>query len=474
MLRNKFISQHFKHFSRSPFAYARQISSKPLLAEDHQHYVASSSVNSSDYLETKMKAMHHQQQQLSRHSNRTSIYRASEKLKWLSMNRLVGLGEQTRGKLDKLVADLEDIEHEARQYYSEDVKITQLSRDEFVNMMLLDGCFIVELFKELNENKFASPTTLLPKRWMLPAVRRDLITLENQLPMIVLKKIFDETRTKSMEETSLEWLALCFFNPLMFRDDKLLQRSYESIASNPKKTTHHHLLDLFHSSITPGDKEKRGEEDHMYRSVRELKEAGIKVRVLDSTQPLELKFERGVLRMPSLQIDNHTESFFRNIVAYEQCHHVCKPDITTYLFFLDKLINSTKDVELLHYEGVIQHTLGSNRQVAKLVNNLCIEVEHDGKESYLYDVVEDINEYSNRWSSKAKAKLKHDYFCNVWVGISTIAALLLLYLTLLQTSCDVKQHLQENKGLWIGLHSFLIDPFEWFHNFVGSASKYRE
>uniref|UniRef100_A0A803LUJ5 Uncharacterized protein n=1 Tax=Chenopodium quinoa TaxID=63459 RepID=A0A803LUJ5_CHEQI len=363
MLRNKFISQHFKHFSRSPFAYARQISSKPLLAEDHQHYVASSSVNSSDYLETKMKAMHHQQQQLSRHSNRTSIYRVPEKLRHIK----------------------------PRAYAPQFISIGPYYR--------------VELFKELNENKFASPTTLLPKRWMLPAVRRDLITLENQLPMIVLKKIFDETRTKSMEETSLEWLALCFFNP-----------------------------------ITPGDKEKRGEEDHMYRSVRELKEAGIKVRVLDSTQPLELKFERGVLRMPSLQIDNHTESFFRNIVAYEQCHHVCKPDITTYLFFLDKLINSTKDVELLHYEGVIQHTLGSNRQVAKLVNNLCIEVEHDGKESYLYDVVEDINEYSNRWSNELRR----------------------------EAAPAGKQGIVD----WTSLVS--IDPFEWFHNFVGSASKYRE
>jgi len=144
--------------------------------------------------------------------------------------------------------------------------------------------------------------------------------------------------------------------------------------------------------------------------VSDLKEAGIKVRALGDSQPLELTFERGVLRIPSLRINDHTGSFFRNIVAYEQCHQDCEPDVTTYLFFLDKLINSADDVGLLHYEGVIQHSLGSNKQVAKLINNLCIEVEHDGQGSYLCEVVECLNSYSDRWWVKAKARLKHDYF----------------------------------------------------------------
>lgn len=91
---------------------------------------------------------------------------------------------------------------------------------------------------------------------------------------------------------------------------------------------------------------------------------------------------------------------------------------------------------LLHYEWVIQHSLGSNKQVAKLVNNLCKEVEHDGFDSYLFDVVDHINSYSNDWWIKTKARLKHDYFSNLWVCLSILAALLLLYLTLLQSSYD--------------------------------------
>nr|BAM64834.1 hypothetical protein [Beta vulgaris] len=495
MMRNKSASLHFMNFSRS-IVYVRQLCSQALLAEA-QHYVTSGK-NLSVSIKENMKTM--QQHQFSLQTNKISIYRvpaklrkidpkayephfisigpyhhglpnlqASEKLKWLSLNRLVGLSEGLRvEELDKLVTVLEDVEQEARKCYSEDVK---LSRDEFVKMMLLDGCFIVELFRELEENNFAS-SSLLSKRWMLPVVRRDLITLENQLPLIVLKKIFDViTITKSPSrgaDTSLEELALDFFDPLMPRE-KNLRKPINGYDQNFQ-----HLLDVFHSSITHGEVERR-KEPHMYRSVTELKEAGIKVRVLRNTQPLELRFERGKLRIPSLLIDNHTGSFFRNIVAYEQCHHDCKPDMTAYLFFLDKLINSTEDVGLLHYEGVIQHSLGSNKQVAKLVNNLCLEVEYDGQESYLCEVVECLNSYSARWLIKAKTRLKHDYFTNLWVGLSTLVALLLLYLTLLQTSCDAivaqEKENKEKMGSWVGLNMFLLNPFEGCKKLMSSASR---
>ncbi|KAL2921548.1 hypothetical protein RDABS01_013039 [Bienertia sinuspersici] len=493
MLTNK--SLCFIYLSKSSLAITRQICSQSILAEDH--YVAGIT-NLSDSLEKKLEGM--QQQQQSTSSN-TSIYRVpsklnkieprayephfisigpyhrgsshlqnSERLKWDSLKRVVGLGgARARDKRHNLLCILDDIEPKARGCYSEDV---ELSRDAFVEMMLLDGCFIVELFRDLQKNNFVS-SSLLSKRWMLPVVRRDLITLENQLPMIVLKKIFEQTMIRSdsnSKNASLEELALNFFDPLMPREGSLLQQSIDSVTSSSQNF--HHLLDVFHSSISQG-LVSRGKEPHMYRSVAELKEAGIKVRVLGNSQPLEVRFSRGMLRIPSLQIDNHTGSFFRNIVAYEQCHHECMPHMTAYLFFLDKLINSAQDVGLLHYEGVMQHTLGSNKEVAKLINKLCIEVEHDGQDSYLYDVVQDINAYSNNWLIKAKTRLKHDYFSNLWAGISTIAALLLLYLTLLQTSCDAieaqEKELQEKKGSWVGLTLFLLHPIKEFMKIVCSA-----
>ncbi|CAO2821433.1 unnamed protein product [Amaranthus hypochondriacus] len=445
-----------------------------------------SSPNLSTYLEQKMKEVGQQDQK-----KKVSIYRVpaklrkidaksyephfisigpyhhgspslqgSEQLKLLALNSLIGGSGTQTFSVNKLISVLHRIENDVRECYSEDIG---LSNEKFVEMMLLDGCFVVHLFKELNKNDFNSCLSLLPKRWMLPVVRRDLITLENQLPMIVLKTIYEETRSNLNKETSLERLVLNFFNPLMRREKKVLEQCIMDLTTSHKDKSYHHLLDVFHSSLSLR-KANRGKESHMHRSITELKESGIKVRVNVDTQLLDIKFKNGVLRIPGLQIDNHTGSVFRNIVAYEQCHHDCKPDMTTYLFFLDKLINSAEDVGLLHYEGVIQHSLGSNKQVAKLVNNLCVEVEHDGNESYLCDVVESMNSYSGRWLIKAKTRLKHDYFTNLWVGISTLAALLLIYLTVLQTSCDVidaqEKDYKGRTGYWVRLHMFLLHPIQ--------------
>ncbi|KAJ8446357.1 hypothetical protein Cgig2_019250 [Carnegiea gigantea] len=147
--------------------------------------------------------------------------------------------------------------------YSEAI---ELSKDEFVKMMLLDGCFIIELFRDLNMNNFAY-SSLLSKRWMLPVVRFDIITLENQLLMIVLRKLFTMTRRKSTPEPLLEELALCFFDPLMPRSLDIRRQSIKSTIESSIEGSHphdfKHLLDLFHSSISLG-KVKQCKEPHMY------------------------------------------------------------------------------------------------------------------------------------------------------------------------------------------------------------------
>lgn len=90
-------------------------------------------------------------------------------------------------------------------------------------MMLLDGCFIIELFATLS---------MLSKRWMLPVVHRDLIILENQIPMLVLKNLFEETKksTKTIEPSFKE-LALRFFNPLMPRSPQMILKQSIDLES---------------------------------------------------------------------------------------------------------------------------------------------------------------------------------------------------------------------------------------------------
>lgn len=306
-----------------------------------------------------------------------------EELKQLYFRRLFKRSKKSGTKLDHLKEAMKELEQEARNSYSENL---ELSSDKFVDIMLRDGCFIIELLREMTKHEFKHGSAFI-KRWMLPILRRDLIMLENQLPLSVLCKLFDLTsNTLTTPTPSLQELALRFFDPLMPRNTKVLNKGI--LATQGSKTEH--FLDLFRLSIIPSTV-TRGEEPHMFSSMMELKEAGIKTRMSLNCQQLELSFEKLVLKIPPLYIDDYTGTLFRNMMALEQCHPTCNPDVTTYLYFLNGLINSAEDVGLLHYEGIIQHSLGCNAQVAALVNGLCKEVARDYKESYLYDLIGEID-----------------------------------------------------------------------------------
>ncbi|MBW4919545.1 DUF247 domain-containing protein, partial [Klebsiella pneumoniae] len=61
-------------------------------------------------------------------------------------------------------------------------------------------------------------------------------------------------------------------------------------------------------------------------------------------------------------ISDRTETIFRNLVAYEK--YIGNSDFTDYLFFMDCLINSPKDVELLRHRGIIENMLGDDEYVS--------------------------------------------------------------------------------------------------------------
>lgn len=128
-----------------------------------------------------------------------------------------------------------------------------------------------------------------------------------------------------------------------------------------------------------------------------------------------------------------TKSLFSNLIAFEQCHIDSTKDITSYIIFMDNLINSSEDVSYLHYCGIIEHWLGSDAEVADLFNRLCQEVFFDPKDSYLSKLSDEVNYYySRRWNA-LKATLKHRYFNNPWAYFSFFAAVILLVLTLVQS-----------------------------------------
>jgi hypothetical protein len=80
------------------------------------------------------------------------------------------------------------------------------------------------------------------------------------------------------------------------------------------------------------------------------------------------------LLLPRLQIDDHTERLFLNLLAYEShsLRSKLRPyHILSYLHFMDLLVDTPADVDAIADLGVLSISVDSSRAAALVFNRLC-------------------------------------------------------------------------------------------------------
>jgi hypothetical protein len=68
---------------------------------------------------------------------------------------------------------------------------------------------------------------------------------------------------------------------------------------------------------------------------------------------LDIKFIDGVLEIPPLVIHDITETVFRNLISYEQCHPNYEARVTSYAMLLSNLIITAKDMDIFYENQII-------------------------------------------------------------------------------------------------------------------------
>ncbi|XP_050204470.1 UPF0481 protein At3g47200 [Mercurialis annua] len=382
--------------------------------------------------------------------------RQLDRHKWRSLQHVL---KRCNKDIKLFLDSVREVEEKARSCYE---GMIGLSSNEFVEMMVVDGCFVLELFRGAAEGfkqlGYARNDPIFAMRGSMHSIQRDMIMLENQIPLFILDLLLGLQFDKPDQKGLVAKLAFRFFDPLMPTDEPLTKSEKNKLESSFGYATTFdpladqgglHCLDVFrHCLLRTGPKpaprnwirkwssnnrvaDKR--RTQLIHCVTELREAGIKFKKRKTDRFWEIKFKHGVLRLPRLLVHDGTKSLFLNLIAFEQCHLDCGNEITSYVIFMDNLINSPEDVAYLHYCGIIEHWLGSDAEVADLFNRLCQEVVFDINDSYLSPLSQDVNQYYNHKWNTWRASLAHNYFGNPWAIISFFAAVVLLALTLAQT-----------------------------------------
>ncbi|MCO5601276.1 hypothetical protein L7F22_055395 [Adiantum nelumboides] len=278
------------------------------------------------------------------------------------------------------------------------------------------------------------------KRFPLPlrkSILQDFLLLENQIPLFCLLELLQMVRackshTMAEAEKMLGPLVVQIsleVLPVYVNKELLVTWMNEHIG------TRKHLLDCLYASLTYASPPTTKADlvldpTHFPRAV-ELHNSGISFEPLESENLMHVHFDpkTAKLCLPKVRVGDDTERLFRNLIAYES-HMIDNVFVLSYLRFMNNLVNDQDDVALLIHKGIITEDIGSDVDVARMWNNLCVNTMRICSSSYeetSQQMLLHCNQKFNRW----QAELKRTYFSKPWLVISLLSGFSLLLMTLL-------------------------------------------
>ncbi|PQM33666.1 UPF0481 protein [Prunus yedoensis var. nudiflora] len=397
-------------------------------------------------------------------------YEYAEKIKLQLAANFVNDSEQNDADLLKKVQEkIKDL----RECYDKEAT-KKFDDDSLAWMLFVDGCSTLEFIY-----KYEKLESFKIKRDQVAFAEQDMFLLENQLPYQLLELLMISSRKYKDVKDSIEMFVQ--MHGVVPDEKQKPQRGAQNsqphehvnIPMEPEPT---HLLEHLltrmlgyppkksetSASAQPGaggaqntqphdehvavsmepeqthrPKEKSKSSAQSFRNVKELHAAGIYFRKRKGPTTLrDINFKSflccGFLYLPKIKVDDSMGPKFMNLIAYEMC-----PDfqndfgVTSYIGFLDSLIDHPDDVKHLRKRHILRNFLGSDDEVAQLFNEIGTDlVPNNAIYSDVKSKIED--HYKTNWK-KWMAQFFHEHFSSPWTILAFISVLLGLGMTAAQT-----------------------------------------
>ncbi|KAF2294084.1 hypothetical protein GH714_007395 [Hevea brasiliensis] len=331
--------------------------------------------------------------------------------------------KRSNKSIDSIVETFKTMVQDLKDSYDQ-LDLEKWQDDKFIQLMILDGCFLLEIFHFPSRrfDHYASNDPVFSEHGMLNLmthIARDMLKLENQLPMYVLYKLADAETVQSKELVNR--LIFSFFFP---------KRNFSPLGE------HLHILDAYRKSLLDGCTSQtdtdRKYEGSITQSATDLDESGIQFQKSKTTSIEDISFQGGVLKLPFAVVDDAFESTFLNLLAFERLHAGVGSEVTSYIYFMDSIIFQKSDVALLQSRGLIENAIGSDSAVAQVFHLLAKGTALDPKSS-LREVVKKIDEHCQKPWNQLRSYLVHTYVHNRCPILSLTAAIIFFALTSSQT-----------------------------------------
>ncbi|PON41014.1 hypothetical protein PanWU01x14_292710 [Parasponia andersonii] len=369
------------------------------------------------------------------HHQKAGLILEEYKLKFLAK-----FEEDSGKKIEVLYQSINDQILELRKLFDREV-IKNYDDVTLSRMLFLDGCFILEFivyFSDVIKGRKLENFDLKDDQTVY--VQQDFLLLENQIPFLVLKLLMDSSLDKFKSKLISSIEEFICQNVMAPKDRNQYVVAHFSLEKEPDPT---HLLELLQKAATfsPQSRDqnaaRRQTTQQSFRNVQELRAAGINLKPSKNCSLTDIEFSSisfaGWLKLPPLIVDDSTGPKFFNLTAYEMCPDNFRTnyEVTSFVTFMDSLIDQSSDVKELRKKKIIHNLLGSDDDVALLFNEIAIDLVPNPK---MYkDVKDRIQEhYDWRWTTWM-AEAYSNHFSSPWSILAFVGALVALGLTGIQT-----------------------------------------
>ncbi|CAL0303673.1 unnamed protein product [Lupinus luteus] len=372
-----------------------------------------------------------------------------------------------------------------KKLFTDDAIGTETSDENLAWMLFVDGCSLLHFMENISKQHL-QPLNLKLDQMM--HIWRDILLLENQLPMKLLELL-------KREDVNLDYLMINFhcmgdlkcaskIEHKSVRIRNAHSKKYEIDLEKPTSNFHSmsddkgsqkrennkpkpiHVLDFSRCFLTYNPNEEYNGNDinnqqdgveykqmgsqgekHVwltYKNIRDLKAAGIQVKA--SKEPAWVwsnisftsKLFCGELRLPKFTYDNLSSYFLSNLIAFELCPDFRnKLECCSFICFMDYLIDSGEDVKELRLSGVIQNLLMNDEELAQMfmeigkdlptiVLNYAWSSDVVAYSKKYIEVRDQIEKhYSNKWRTGFAIAI-NTHFSNTWSVIAFFAAVVFI------------------------------------------------
>ncbi|KAK9232431.1 hypothetical protein WN943_022677 [Citrus x changshan-huyou] len=383
-------------------------------------------------------------------------------------------------KFQYVVDQLKELELKIRACYH---KYLNFSNEALAWMMAIDASFLLEFLQiyTIEEDKLTTTYSSRSMSHLLDnagtkaahnAILGDVVMLENQIPLFVLRKIV-EVQYSSLElaDDILQAMLMGFCDELspfkMMKDVPMIDISECT-----------HLLDFLYDTIVPkaeqnsevtedvqyqakpiqylvfpeGNEENQSHAEspsrrHMNKpplveeiaipSVTELAKVNVHFSAtVGNISTVRFDTKTATLHLPTISFDVNTEVILRNLVAYEASNASGPLGLARYTELMNGIIDTEEDVKLLREKGIILNRLKSDAEVANLWNGMNKSIRLT-KVPQIDKVIGGVNKYYNsQWKVKFRKNMKV-YVFGSWKCLTLLATIMLLLLMTLQAFCSV-------------------------------------